>query len=559
MDVNNTALSSNSSVSTDCLDCLSELTGWTPTDRTRGSIEILWSCCITILLCCWVSTFPNITSPNDKWYHAFIDKCNLACIGFLGPDYLFAIALGQLSSAWRSVKAFMDLPRVSQGREWTLVHGFFADMGGFTLVSPDYPPFPVNAEQLHYLVKHGHVDFPDITKDDIKAMSKTDSLSKLIVLWQVLWFSASELERARQGFPMTTFELTALSFALTMVVTSLCWYAKPTIARSMTIQTKGGKTIESIRKEARESTHPGLPEEWYRTPLDFISPYRRFILDVHWSYYEQLTYMVHLPFFSRKMTSRPWDRLPSEAYLVIEPALLVPATAVAAGFSLSPLFAWNFHFPTHAERLAWRICSVYHAVFSLLISGYYVWSVLRLERRISENGVAKTALAPRGGERGMSPPAAADGGRDTPGTDSSGGAKPPQQKINVATTPERPVAAAGGTGASSTNDAVTRDLEAGPLGPDQAAAAAAVAVDGKGDRLDRMVRQTAAWLRSWRNISPDGDPDMAIGLRATFFPLVGTFLYIFCRAFFYIEDFIAIREQPVGVYVAMNKFIPFMQ
>jgi len=51
-------------------------------------------------------------------------------------------------------------------------------MGGFVLDSPDYPRFPVNAEQLHYLVKHGYVDFPDITKADIKDLSKTDSLSK---------------------------------------------------------------------------------------------------------------------------------------------------------------------------------------------------------------------------------------------------------------------------------------------------------------------------------------------------------------------------------------------
>ena len=53
-------------------------------------------------------------------------------------------------------------------------------MGGFTIVSPDYSPFPVNAEQLFYLVKHGHVDFPDITKSQINALSKTDTLSRFV-------------------------------------------------------------------------------------------------------------------------------------------------------------------------------------------------------------------------------------------------------------------------------------------------------------------------------------------------------------------------------------------
>jgi hypothetical protein len=73
---------------------------------------------------------------------------------------------------------FRTLPRHPEDEEWTLVHGFFADMGGFILESPDCEPFPVNAEQLHYLVSHGYVDFPRLRKLDIKVMSKTDGLSK---------------------------------------------------------------------------------------------------------------------------------------------------------------------------------------------------------------------------------------------------------------------------------------------------------------------------------------------------------------------------------------------
>ncbi|KAK4041490.1 hypothetical protein C8A01DRAFT_14747 [Parachaetomium inaequale] len=491
-----------------------EVTGWNPTDPNRGSIDILWSCCITIILCCWVSTFPNITSLNDKWYHALVDKFNLACIGFLGPDYLFGIALGQLASARRSVRLFRDLSRVSHGREWTLTHGFFADMGGFTLVSPDYPPFPVNAEQLHYLVKNGHVDFPNITKPEIKALSKTDSLSKLIILWQVLWFSASELQRVREGLPMTTFELTALAFSLTMLITSLCWYAKPTISSSTTLYTKEGKSIGEIRSVARDSTHPGLPSTWYRTPLDFISPYRRFRIDVHWSYYEQLTYMVNIPLFSREIKARPWDRLPSEAFLVIDLALLAPAFVVLIGFSLSPLAAWNFHFPTEGEKLAWRVCSIYHAIFSIAVGLYYVYAVVLVDKQASKMASLSQPIS-------CSPKV--------------------QQQVTIR---DRPAALQETT---ASNQKVCYDVEAGSATSKKA-----------GVKVKGEIQRGIAWLRSWRNISPDGDPDMAIGVRASFLPLVGTFLYIFCRLFFYVEDFVSIRQQPVGVYTAMNKFIPFM-
>lgn len=83
---------------------LEHLVGWRGSSDDRGTIDILWSSCVTIVLCCWVSTYPNTGSPTDKWYHALYDKFSLALIGMLGPDFLFGIAYGQFSSARRSVK-----------------------------------------------------------------------------------------------------------------------------------------------------------------------------------------------------------------------------------------------------------------------------------------------------------------------------------------------------------------------------------------------------------------------------------------------------------------------
>lgn len=80
------------------------LNGWVATPDKRGSGDIIWSCGLTILLCCWVSVFPNVGSPDDKWYHPFLDKLNLFCIALLGPDFLFGIAFGQWSKARQSVK-----------------------------------------------------------------------------------------------------------------------------------------------------------------------------------------------------------------------------------------------------------------------------------------------------------------------------------------------------------------------------------------------------------------------------------------------------------------------
>jgi hypothetical protein len=248
-------------------------------------------------------------------------------------------------------------------------------------------------------------------------------------------------------------------------------------------------------------THPNLPHEWYRTPLDFVSPYRRFRLDVHWSYYEHITYLLHLPLFSREITARPWDRLPSKAFLVIERKLLPLALVVLVAYSAAPLVAWNFYFPTHGERLAWRICGVYHAVFSMGLGLYYVVEAWRVQGKVAKNG-AKWA-------------------------------EPPFQVKG-----------------SSMKGGSSVDVEVGE--------AAGSKTDNDSERARDMIQRVVRWLRSWRNISPDGDPDMTIGLRATIPPFIGTFVYLICRTFFYVEDFISIREQPRGVYMTVNKFLPFL-
>lgn len=80
-----------------------ETVGWMSSTDSRGTADVLWSSCVTIVLCVWVSTYPNVPAPKDRWYHRLADKVNLAMIGLLGPDILLALAAGQLSSARRSM------------------------------------------------------------------------------------------------------------------------------------------------------------------------------------------------------------------------------------------------------------------------------------------------------------------------------------------------------------------------------------------------------------------------------------------------------------------------
>lgn len=52
-------------------------------------------------------------------------------------------------------------------------------MGGIFLKTPDFPGgFPIDAEQLHYLVKNNFVEFPDMESMDIAERNSVDTLSR---------------------------------------------------------------------------------------------------------------------------------------------------------------------------------------------------------------------------------------------------------------------------------------------------------------------------------------------------------------------------------------------
>jgi hypothetical protein len=261
-------------------------------------------------------------------------------------------------------------------------------------------------------------------------------------------------------------------------------------------------------------THPGLSSAWYRTPLDFISPYRRFGPAVHWAYYEQLTYRAHIPVFGREVKSRPWDRIPSDAWLVVsERPLLIPIFLLSVGFSAVPLAAWNFHFSTWGEKITWRACSVYNTFYSTALIIYYVHGTFQVL------AAASAAGAP-----------AAQSSACSPG-------------VPQTTTTDRPELSQPNPHKNLRNVETCVALSENEAAP---------------SRLRRLAQRGKRLRQRLRNISPDGDPDMELGLRMTFPPFVGALFYFGCRLFFYVEDFVSIREQPVGVYQGVNKFLPFI-
>ena len=83
--------------------------GWVPQPDGRGTIDIITSCVFTIILCCWSSLCINVEAEGLSDSRQLLHKFNLASIAILGPEFVFVLALGQWSSARRSVAEFRSV------------------------------------------------------------------------------------------------------------------------------------------------------------------------------------------------------------------------------------------------------------------------------------------------------------------------------------------------------------------------------------------------------------------------------------------------------------------
>jgi hypothetical protein len=241
--------------------------GWVSTPNQRGTRDILFSCFATIWLCTWTSLCLNVPAPRSS------QKCRLLRYKFrwqlfaiFFPEVLVATAAEQWQSARQSVGAFTRLGYP----EWTIQHGFYADMGGILIAPRDCPPFPVDGQQLAYLVERRFLPMPEIHLDEIRAVNKADGLARFITLVQMTWFCIACIGRGANGLAFSTLEVTTLAFIYCTLHTFFFWYHKPLDPETQKTLPVNAELRDLCQRS--EATTPGALESYTFTPLDFLKP-----------------------------------------------------------------------------------------------------------------------------------------------------------------------------------------------------------------------------------------------------------------------------------------------
>ncbi|KAI2632947.1 hypothetical protein GGS21DRAFT_148400 [Xylaria nigripes] len=311
--------------------------GWVSAPNQRGTADILYASCLVLAVSVWTVLHPNVPGRSDSLWRVVRSKATWAFLGVTSPEMLTLFAVSQWNAARASVAEMKNLGI----EDWTMVHAFYANAGGFFLEAPDYPAFPVNAKSVHYLCSKGLIERPRITKEDIWDRSKADKFAKIVALTQAAWLLTQTIARAAQDLAITPLELFAVAFVVPTLATAFFFANKPKDAEQFTtIVIK--KTMAEVLLEAGKAAETS----WVDTPMDFVEK-------PQWDGWARASHLNHFG-----LQKRPIERIPDD--FVTPPSgrqsiIVWVVSTVHAGVHIA---GWSFSFPTQAESMIWRAASL---------------------------------------------------------------------------------------------------------------------------------------------------------------------------------------------------------
>jgi hypothetical protein len=334
----------------------------------RGTFEILWTSIFALVTCCWTVLHLNIPRRRSKKTKlkstvskiiGFWPKFKWMVLTLIIPEFLVGKALQDRHLAKASVDEMKDLAKTA-GFDWTVTHGFYADMGGFALDARSVidgelvqTPLPLNVRSLKYACGKANIieNLPHITEDEIKDKSKGDLFVKVIAAGQLLWLIIQTAARGIKGLAISQLEIAVLAYAALTIITFFLCLSKPKDVQVPTIiPVSAGVGEKELSKQQGFELGKRRPHSWFSISLR-LRRYRS---------------QIPLNSTERLLSSMPNDgRYPHRVAMSMifpEWALL---TRMDDGFIIGGIVfgsihcaAWFAQFPTPVERLLWRIASM---------------------------------------------------------------------------------------------------------------------------------------------------------------------------------------------------------
>ncbi|KIK74953.1 hypothetical protein PAXRUDRAFT_29122, partial [Paxillus rubicundulus Ve08.2h10] len=271
-------------------------------DATSCSYRSIWSilatCALTLLVCVWNVTYPNIV-PAERWR-----------------------ATSEWSYAGKIKEDFRD-------DQWTRAHGFFALMGGFVVQDGAKEKTLRTRGDLKYL-RDGTIVHPKITRKQISDRSKSDGLGNALLVLQLSWFILQVIARASNHLAITLLEIDTLVLAVPSLPLFFFWWSKPMAATCPHIF-----YLRDIQETSSSQDHGDGQTPLLKVHDITVSPDRDWVREI----------------FGGSLDDGGNDN-------VDEPINGLALMIVWIVFGGLHLLAWDFQFPSQAEKIIWRVASL---------------------------------------------------------------------------------------------------------------------------------------------------------------------------------------------------------
>jgi squalene monooxygenase len=313
--------------------------GFTPSPSGRGTLDIFFANFLALFVCVWTVLHHNLQARHDTYWTVFFRKCRWAALAVTAPEMLTLFAVMQWNAANISVKQM----RAFGASEWTRVHAFYANAGGFVLQTPDFPPFPINATSIHYLCSQKRIPVPEITRANIWDRSKADHFAKGLAFLQAGWILLQLAARRSQQLTITPLEVFTAAFIVPSLATAYFWASKPQNVAEPTVITVEW-TIADLLLSAGDAARGAYVD----TPMDFVEK-------PVWGGWRRRPSLLHFG----GLNKRPLARIPND-YSPPPPtgteAMIVWVVSVV--HAALHVLCWSFPFPTKLEGMLWRASSL---------------------------------------------------------------------------------------------------------------------------------------------------------------------------------------------------------
>jgi hypothetical protein len=221
----------------------------------------------------------------------------------------------------------------------------------------------LSADQLKILIPH-IIDQPVVPIRQMEVLNRGNALVKALALIQVTYLIVQLIARKIARLPSAQLEIGALAFSASSFITYVLYWDRP----------QGVESVQIIKPKCAPSK-ARIRVLAQRGPL-FL-----------WSHprpeykFEKLYDVVPIPNDGLHMI-KSYSLGSSFAYNNEVSTLLSAAFLGGTIFGGLHCLAWNFHFPTYGEALAWRVCSVVTSLLPLV--PLWPLSLWRIQNRWDE-------------------------------------------------------------------------------------------------------------------------------------------------------------------------------